>query len=229
MAAILKIQNLTKVYAGPEGEVRAVTDLSLSADAGEFVAVCGPSGCGKSTLLLVAGGLLKPDDGEVVVDGKSLYRLSRGERAALRSRSIGFVFQQFHLIPYLDVLGNVLAPALEGGVNGARERARELIGRFGLTDRSHHVPGQLSTGEKQRTAMARALLNQPRLVLADEPTGNLDHESADAVLTHLREFADDGGAVLLVTHDPRAAQRADRIVQLGGSPLPASPDPENSE
>ena len=216
---MLVIENLIKTYAGPQGPVRAVQGLSLSVAAGEFVAVQGPSGCGKSTSLLAAGGLLVPDQGEVAVDGQDLYTMTAGRRAAFRAATIGFVFQQFHLIPYLRVLDNVLTPSWAFNKPDAHQRARELIARFGLESRIDHVPSELSTGERQRTAMARALLNQPKLLLADEPTGNLDEENAEIVLGYLTDFARDGGAVLMVTHEPHAAAHCHRTIQLKNGKL----------
>ena len=211
---LLDLQSLTKTYHTANGDVHALADVSLSVDGGEFQAVQGPSGCGKTTLLLIAGGLLAPDGGQVLVDGKNPYALSPDERAGFRAANIGFVFQQFHLVPYLSVLDNVLAPAMASHLPDAHNRARELIAHFGMQDRIHHVPGQLSTGERQRTALARALLNRPKILLADEPTGNLDHDHAGSVLGYLREFASDGGAVLLVTHDSRAVEYAQSVTNI---------------
>ena len=211
---MLKIRGIGKWYRGPGNRVTALEGVTVNVAAGELVAVQGPSGSGKTTLLLAAGGLLVPDSGEVVVDGQELYALSPEKRARLRGATIGFVFQQFHLIPYLSVLRNVLAPSLAVPAPDARDRAEELLARFGLTDRIRHVPAELSTGERQRTALARALLNRPKLLLADEPTGNLDGQNSDVVLGHLAEFAGAGGAVLLVTHDLQAAKRAQRHIRL---------------
>jgi ABC-type lipoprotein export system ATPase subunit len=211
---LLEVRSLSKSFRGPGETVCALADFSLTVAAGEFVAVQGPSGCGKTTLLLAAGGLLQPDRGQVVVAGTDLYALPEEERARIRAAAIGFVFQQFHLVPYLSVLDNVRAPALARQTPDARQRAEQLIEQFGLGHRLHHVPAELSTGERQRTALARALLNRPKLLLADEPTGNLDRESGRAVLGHLADFAQAGGAVLLATHDPRAAEYAHRIVPL---------------
>jgi len=213
---MLRLEHICKTYAAKPKPVHAINDVSINLDAGEFVAVQGPSGCGKSTVLLTAGGLLKPDSGEVLIAGENPYALSPDARAAFRARSIGFVFQQFYLVPYLDVMDNVLSPALASAESheDVRQRAEQLIEHFGLTHRRHHVPGELSSGERQRTALARALLNQPQLILADEPTGNLDHESAEAVLGYLQEFAESGGAVLMVTHDDRAVRFAQLTIDL---------------
>lgn len=210
----LKIDRLTKTFNGREGTVTALADVSLTAEAGQFLAVMGPSGCGKSTLLLTAGGLQTPTEGTVEVAGQSLFAMPAERRARFRGANIGFVFQQFHLVPYLNVLDNVLAPSLALEIPDARARARELVARFGLEDRARHVPAKLSTGERQRTALARALLPGPKLILADEPTGNLDRENADVVLRHLEKFAAEGGTVVLVTHDASMAERADRTLHL---------------
>lgn len=220
---LAELQNVSKTYASNGRAIAALDDVTLSMEPGDFAAVCGPSGCGKSTLLLTLGGLLRPDAGCVSVDGTDLYRLSPNQRAGFRAGHIGFVFQQFYLIPYLTVLDNVMAARLGLPNDLSREqihqRATHLLAQLGLSERSTHRPGQLSTGERQRTALARALLNQPRLLLADEPTGNLDTASAEAVLAQLEQFAAQGGAVLLVTHDQRAAQRAQRILQLDAGRL----------
>jgi ABC-type lipoprotein export system ATPase subunit len=222
---LLEIEDLTKTYQTGQGAVRAVDQMTLYVDNGQFVAVQGPSGCGKTTLLLVAGGLLAPDSGTVRIAGEYPYDLPPDRRAKFRARRVGFVFQQFHLVPYLSVLDNVLAPSLAADPKAAdlRERAAALIAKFGLANRQHHVPGQLSTGERQRTALARALLNDPAVLLADEPTGNLDQENADIVLGHLAAFAEQGGAVLMVTHDNDAAARAHRIESIREGKLLASP------
>ena len=219
---LISLDHITKTYTGDTGPIVAVDDVSVSVEAGEFVAVVGPSGCGKTTLLLVAGGLLRPEDGEVSIDGTDPYSLSGEQRARFRAEQIGFVFQQFHLVPYLNVLDNVMAPALVTGETSARERAETLVERFGLTDRLGHRPGQLSTGERQRVALARALLNEPRVILADEPTGNLDGDNSEQVLQALKAFTDEGGAVLLVTHDPDAVAFAGRQVMLQGGQLAES-------
>lgn len=223
---MLELSKVSKSFRGPEGEVRALEAVSLSVGAGELVVVHGPSGSGKTTLLLIAGGLLRPSAGEVLVEGRDPYRLGPNRRSALRAESVGFVFQQFQLIPYLDVLDNVRAPSAARPQPGALDRARELVRRFNLEHRINHVPAQLSTGERQRTALARAVLNRPKLILADEPTGNLDDENATMALDYLAEFADQGSAVLLVTHDAGAAGRAHRTFRLDeGKLAPASPFP----
>ena len=216
---LLQIDNVSRTYHGQRGDVRALKDATLSMNDGEFVAVTGPSGCGKTTLLLTAGGLLSPDAGKVLIEGEDPYGLPADLRARLRARKIGFVFQQFHLVPYLTVLENILAPTVAAPVESANERARQLVERFNLSDRQNHPAGELSSGERQRTGLARALMNGPRLLLADEPTGNLDPENAEAVLQSLREFAEEGGGVLLVTHEQHALSFAARVVRMAAGEI----------
>ena len=206
---------MQKTFAGPKGSsVTAVNDMSLEIASGEFVAMGGSSGCGKSTILLIAGGLLRPDQGELEIMGTRPYEVDSTRRASIRSQYIGFVFQQFHLVPYLDALDNVLAPTLARSLPDAEDKAMALLEKFGLTERRHHVPSALSVGEQQRVALARALLLEPKLLLADEPTGNLDPENTDSILDHLVAFAKEGGAVLMVTHDDLAANRASRSIRM---------------
>jgi putative ABC transport system ATP-binding protein len=211
---MLEFNNVTKCFDGPEGKVTALEGISLSVSPGEFLAVRGPSGCGKTTLLLAAGGLLRPSAGQVILDGHDPYSLSPEMRSRVRASMIGFVFQQFHLIPYLTVRQNILAPSLALAAKDADRRAQELVVHFGLDDRAEYVPAQLSTGQRQRTALARALLNKPKIILADEPTGNLDEANADIVFGYLSQYVAEGGCVLLVTHDVRAAAHATRTLQM---------------
>jgi putative ABC transport system ATP-binding protein len=210
---MINLTNVSKVYLTGQREVRALDDLSLQINQGEFVAVRGPSGCGKSTLLALAGGLALPTSGRVTVADQLVSSMSASDRAEFRLRSIGFVFQMFHLLPYLSVVDNVLVAAPEAR-SDLKQKAEELLTQFGLADRLKHRPGQLSTGERQRVAMARAMLNEPALLLADEPTGNLDPENAHSLLDLLGEFHSAGGTILLVTHDDRAASRAERTILL---------------
>lgn len=211
---MLKLHNVSKTFRRGETEIPILAGASLHVAPGELVTVEGPSGCGKSTLLLAAGGLLAPDAGTIEIDGKDPYRLGPDARAALRAKALGFVFQQFHLVPYLSVTANVLTPAMVAGTPDAAGRAGRLIEQFGLSDRAGHLPGELSVGERQRTALARAMMNRPKLVLADEPTGNLDADNGRIVLESLAEFAAGGGAVLLVTHDPGVDKHAHQTVRL---------------
>jgi len=211
---ILSLENILKNFrVGPE-YICAVGKVCLTLNVGDFLAIQGPSGCGKSTLLLIAGGLLPPDAGTAHVLDEDVFALGSGARAAFRARHIGFVFQRFHLIPYLSVLDNVLATTLATPIPDARQRALQLLEKFGLTPRLHHRPDQLSTGERQRTALARALMASPQLILADEPTGNLDAENGRTILQVLADLARNGTAVLLVTHDLQAAAFAHRTVFL---------------
>ena len=211
---MLALDQITQTYPGPHGPVTALAPVSLTVAAGEFVVVQGPSGAGKTTLLLIAGGLLAPSAGTVRLGDADVYALAPETRNRLRAERVGFVFQQFHLLPYLTVLENVLTPTLAESLADAPAHAHELLARFGLAARAHHRPAALSTGERQRAALARALLRRPALLLADEPTGNLDPTNAAAVLAALRAHATDGGAVLLVTHDDRANPGATRVVRL---------------
>ena len=217
---LLELDNVNKSYSLDDKQIHAVQELSLQLHPGQFASVCGPSGCGKSTLLLICGALLRPDSGKVLMSGQDLYSLSPEKRARTRATNVGFVFQQFHLVPYLNVLDNVLAASLglRSGIGDDRRhiqtRAVELVGRFGLSDRVRHLPAELSTGERQRVALARSLLNRPKILLADEPTGNLDAKNSEVVLEYLQEFVSTDGAVLLVTHDHVAAARSDRLVQM---------------
>jgi putative ABC transport system ATP-binding protein len=212
---MIELENVSKAYRTAQGQVRALDGVSLTAREGEFVAVRGPSGCGKSTLLSLMGGLALPTAGRVLVAGQEVSAMTSTERARFRADYVGFVFQMFHLLPYLSVLDNVMAAAsATRGRQETRQRADMLLSRFALDARRLHRPAQLSAGERQRVAMARALLNRPRVLLADEPTGNLDDGSASAVLDLLGEFHTEGGTVVLVTHDQAAASRAQRTVLL---------------
>jgi putative ABC transport system ATP-binding protein len=212
---MLEFKNISMWFDGPKGKVTALEEVSFSVSPGEFLAVRGPSGCGKTTLLLAAGGLQRPSAGQVSLNGQDPYALSSEMRSRMRASMIGFVFQQFHLIPYLTVRQNIMAPSLALPTKEAVQRTQELVSNFGLEDRAGHVPAQLSTGQRQRTALARALLNKPKIILADEPTGNLDEDNADIVFDYLRKYVSDGGCVLLVTHDVRAAAHATKTLQMG--------------
>lgn len=211
---MLHLEDVEKTYHASNGPVRALAGVSLEIPTGQFAVVRGPSGSGKTTLLSLIGGLATPTAGRVRVAGEDLSAMSPGARAAFRARHIGFVFQTFHLLPYLDVLGNVTLAGLPGDGATAKDRARELLTRFGLEHRLKHRPGELSTGECQRVAIARALLNQPALLLADEPTGNLDSDNAAAILDLIASYHCDGGTVVLVTHQEWATRYAQRVIQL---------------
>lgn len=215
---VLDIRDLAKRYARGDRRVVALEGVSLRAEAGAFKTIRGPSGSGKTTLLLAAGGLLRPDDGSVRVNGQDLYALSPNKRSIFRGKNIGFVFQQFYLVPYLTVLDNVRMPGIAlDGVDVA-SRARELLERFRLGSRLDHYPSELSTGERQRVALARALVADPAIVLADEPTGNLDVENERIILECLREYAANGGAVVMATHGLRS-DVSDEVVALDNGRL----------
>ena len=207
---MIHLHHVSKSFAPKTGTpIEVLSGVELSIDAGTFAAVSGASGCGKSTLLLIAGGLMRPDEGEVTVGGHKLTAMRGRELALRRAETIGFVFQRFHLLPYLSVRDNILAATV--GLtrsSGAEARAEQLTGRLGLADRAGHLPGELSVGEMQRTALARAMLNEPKVILADEPTGNLDPTNAGIVLDAFAGFCEEGGTVLMVTHNPTDAARA---------------------
>ena len=211
---MIRCDEVTKVFRKNGSEVTSLDRFTAEVTEGEFVAVRGPSGSGKTTLLLTLGGMQRPSDGSVQLAGRDLYALSPAERARLRSSEIGFVFQMFHLVPYLDLLGNVLLACPGKPSAEVRQRASGLMDELGLADRASHRPGELSAGERQRLAVARALLNRPKLILADEPTGNLDPENAAEVIRHLAEFHRGGGTVVLVTHGAAADAHADRTLRL---------------
>ena len=192
----------------------ALDEVSLSINEGEFVALKGHSGSGKSTLLALLGGLALPDSGSISVLEQQIEKLNSSQRARFREDNVGFVFQMFHLLPYLNVLDNVLVAVNPNSRSASSQYAKELLSKFGMDSRLKHRPGQLSAGERQRVAMARALLNRPKLLLADEPTGNLDEKNADALLDFLASYHDEGGTIVLATHDDRAANRAGRTLEL---------------
>jgi len=215
--SILKANNLSKFFASGTSEVRAVNDVSLNIKRGEMVLIMGPSGSGKTTLLSMLGALLNPTSGDVVIDGTSISSMKDNELAALRAKKIGFIFQAFNLLEALNVEENILFPAQLniGGIHAARNRLDILLDRLGLTARQYALPNTLSGGEKQRVAIGRALINQPAIVLADEPTGNLDSHKGQEVIMLLHDIArDDNCAVLMVTHDPRVEEIADRVLWL---------------
>ena len=215
--ALLQASRLTKLYGSGHASVRAVDDVTLDLRRGELVLVSGPSGSGKTTLLAMLGGLLRPTSGRIVLDGEEITGMDEHALPNLRARKIGFVFQSFHLLASLTAEENVLFPAtlLGGDLRDARQRARVLLERLGLSKRLRFRPRDLSGGEKQRVAIARALVNGPPLILADEPTGNLDSKSGQEVVMILHDVVrDDGRAVLMVTHDPRVEEVADRVLWL---------------
>jgi putative ABC transport system ATP-binding protein len=215
--AILTVSDVEKIYEGGRGGVAALKGVSFASQAGDFVALMGPSGCGKSSLLHILGGMDRPTRGRVTLDGVQLDSLNEEEMTRLRRKKIGFVFQFFNLLPTLTVRENVALPLL---LDGAGERdanplAEDLLNRVGLTKRLSHYPAELSGGEMQRTALARALIANPKLVLADEPTGNLDSENGEQVMKILAEINRDlGVTIILATHADEAAQFTQRIIRM---------------
>ncbi len=208
---MVRLENISKIYRTKRGEVKALDEVSLQIEEGEFVVVRGHSGCGKTTLLLAIGGMLRPTKGQVIVGGNDVYEMGERARARFRAENIGFVFQMFHLVPYLNVIENTL---LSSGSENKQPEAEELLRRLRMSGREHHKPAELSTGERQRTAIARAMLNHPRIILADEPTGNLDPENAAEAIGYLSEFHRDGGTVIVVTHGSAVDSYANRIIHL---------------
>jgi putative ABC transport system ATP-binding protein len=212
---MIEVEGLTKVYQMGANEVHALRGVDMRVEAGEFVALMGASGSGKSTLLHLLGCLDTPTAGDYRLEGREVGRLSHDERAVVRNRWIGFVFQSFYLLPRLDALENVMLPLLyRGRVGEARERAVESLSRVGLAERMHHHPAELSGGEQQRVAIARALVTDPAIILADEPTGNLDSGTGAEVMELLRALHDDGRTVLTVTHDMQVAAYAQRALHI---------------
>ncbi len=214
---MIKLKNVSRGYPARAeakgGVIRALDDFSLNVDPGEWIAIMGPSGSGKSTLVNLIGCLDRPSSGEIWLDGEDVARISPSELNRVRAEKIGFVFQQFHLIPYLTALENVMLAQYFHSMTDEQE-ALEALQRVGLKERAHHVPSQLSGGEQQRVCIARALINDPKIVLADEPTGNLDAVNEEIVLRLLRELHQQGRTIVMVTHDPVVARLADRRIEL---------------
>lgn len=212
---MLEVKKVHKTYGDGSARIAALKDISMNAKAGDFVAITGPSGSGKSTLLNVIGGLEQVSSGHVLLDGRRIDNLSEKALVDIRRKKIAYVFQQYHLVPSLTALENVLLPLTFGGSNGsARERAMELLHKVGLQKRAQHRPGQLSGGEQQRVAIARSLVKGCALILADEPTGNVDQKTGKEVLELFEQVNEDGLTIIMVTHSPEVASRAKRTVAL---------------
>lgn len=213
---MIRIENLSKAYNSKGNTVLALSEVSSFIKEGEFVSIVGPSGSGKTTLLLCMGGLIHPSSGKVTVEGTSIYDLDFKKRAAFRLRNLGFVFQTFNLIPYLTALENVEIPlSLAGTSDGTQsERAIQLLEKLGLGDRVNHKPRELSIGQQQRVAIARALANNPKIILADEPTGNLDPDTTNETVGYLKALNETGITVVMVTHNPGVAEYARRTLRL---------------
>lgn len=215
---MINCEHLTKTY---DQQVTALDDISLQLETGSFTALQGPSGSGKTSLLYTLSGLLRPSSGVVKIGDTSLYDVSESDRAKLRAENIGMIFQNFHLFPYLNVLENVILPTQNGTIETevAVKRAKDLLNKVDLSGRISHHPSKLSAGECQRVAFARAILTQPKILLADEPTGNLDNENSDIVLDLLKDYASQGNIVVMVTHSDHAAAKTDQILKLSTGKL----------
>lgn len=211
---MIHLENVAKTYRTHRGDVKALDGVNLRIEKGEFVVIRGPSGSGKTTLLMTIAGMLQPTSGIVSIGQNNLYAMSVEARTKFRAETIGFVFQMFHLVPYLNIVENIV---LAGGPVANKDRkaqAHKLLEQFGLAGRNYHKPSELSAGEKQRTATARALFNRPKIILADEPTGNLDPDNAAAAIGYLSEFHHNGGTVVIATHGSEAEQFAERLIHL---------------
>jgi len=230
MAAIIEAVDLHKTYHIGKVDVPALRGVSFAVEKGEFVSIVGPSGSGKSTLFYLIGGLTGADSGKVIIDGVNFTGLSDSARTRLRKSKIGFVFQKFNLLPTLDARSNIDVAIDIAGTNGSRDAAHfdKIVGLLGLTKRLDHRPSELSGGEQQRVALARALINRPAIVLADEPTGNLDSKNSEIVLEMLRHSNQElGQTVLMITHNPEAAAYGDRIIHMrDGEIVSAEKDPQ---
>jgi putative ABC transport system ATP-binding protein len=216
MATILRTENLTKSYKVGKVDVPALRGVSIDIEESEFVAIMGPSGCGKSTLLHLMGGLLSPTSGLIIIDGEDLSQVSDAKRTDIRRRKIGFVFQRFNLFPTLTADGNLkLAERIHAKDGGSSEKRREVLRLLKLEDKMHHKPLEMSGGEQQRVALARAIINNPAIILADEPTGNLDTENSQIVLEMFRELNEKfGQTIVMITHNPEAAAACSRIIRM---------------
>lgn len=214
--ALVELRNVSKIYHLGGEEIRALDDVSLDIDAGEFISIIGPSGSGKSTLMHILGCLDTPSLGTIKLDGTMIQNASTKELAAIRNQKIGFVFQFFNLLPKLNVLQNVELPMLYSGVNSSerKKRAMSALELVGMENRSKHRPMQLSGGQQQRAAIARALVNSPRIIFADEPTGNLDSHTGEAILELFRRLSQEGRTIALVTHDPEIAAVTPRRIEI---------------
>ncbi len=219
---ILKVEHLSKFFKSGGETLAVLRDVSFAIEAGSTCALVGPSGSGKTTLIAICAGLERPSEGSVQFDGTALERASEEELARIRNQSIGFVFQNFQLLPSLTALENVMVPAEIRGENHTRSRALDWLKRVGLSERAHHYPVELSGGEQQRVAIARAFMNRPKILFADEPTGNLDAETAQEIVQLIFELnATSGTTLLLVTHDNDLTERAGRVIRLRGGKLVA--------
>jgi putative ABC transport system ATP-binding protein len=225
--ALVELRNVSKIYHLGGEEIRALDNLTLDIDSGEFISIIGPSGSGKSTLMHILGCLDSPTQGTIKLDGTMIHRATVTELAAIRNRKIGFVFQFFNLLPKLTVLENVALPMVYSGANSRerRERAMEVLKLVDLDNRSKHRPMELSGGQQQRAAIARALVNNPKIVFADEPTGNLDSHTGEAILELFRRLSKEGRTIALVTHDPEIAAVTPRRIEIRDGKVAKIVDP----
>jgi len=224
--SLVEVRNVSKIYRLGDEEIRALDDVSLDIDAGEFISIIGPSGSGKSTLMHILGCLDSPSKGTISLDGMMLQDASPRQLAAIRNRKIGFVFQFFNLLPKLNVLQNVELPMIYSGISAKERRQRALtaLEAVELANRAKHRPSQLSGGQQQRAAIARALVNDPRIVFADEPTGNLDSQTGQTILGLFRKLCREGRTIVLVTHDPGIAALTPRRIEIRDGKIAARPD-----
>jgi putative ABC transport system ATP-binding protein len=224
--ALVELRNVSKIYRLGDEEIRALDDITLDIDEGEFISIIGPSGSGKSTLMHILGCLDSPTHGTIQLDGTMIQDASSRELAAIRNRKIGFVFQFFNLLPKLNVLQNVELPMIYSGISSKvrRERAMQALESVDLANRAKHRPSQLSGGQQQRAAIARALVNSPRIVFADEPTGNLDSHTGEAILQLFRRLSTEGRTIVLVTHDPEIAAVTPRRIEIRDGKIAARLD-----
>ena len=211
---MVTLERLDNFYLTRQPVIKALHNISLKVSEGEFLVIRGPSGSGKSTLLLTIGGMLRPTAGKVLVGNQDIYAMPARERARFRAKNIGFIFQMFHLLPYLNIRENILLAAGTGKVNFGKQKAADLIKQFGLSGRARHNPSELSVGERQRTAIGRALVNDPTIILADEPTGNLDSKNGHEVMRMLAKLNEEGTTILMVTHSEEMANYSGSIIQL---------------
>jgi len=229
VAPIIQVENVTKIYRRGKVDVPALGGISFDVEKGEFVSIVGPSGSGKSTLFYILGGLTRATAGRVVVDGDDFAQLSDGQRTEMRKHKIGFVFQKFNLLPTLTAQGNIeIAREIAGGDGVDKKRFERVTEMLGIAGRLDHRPSEMSGGEQQRVALARALVNGPAIILADEPTGNLDSKNSETVLKMLRDANQQfGQTVLMITHNPQAAEIGDRIIHMrDGHVVSAAEDPQ---
>lgn len=222
MSSILDVHKLTKSYYNGQKKLTVLDEISFSLESGDTFSIVGPSGSGKTTLLGLCAGLDVPTSGFVSLEGHELFSLTEDQRAEIRNRHVGFIFQSFQLIPTLTAIENIMVPMELNGIKGARGRARDLLDRVGLTPREHHYPAQLSGGEQQRISLARAFANNPSILFADEPTGNLDEETSEKVVKMIFDLNEENGTTLvLVTHDLELARQTKRIIRLKGGKIVA--------